>query len=1237
MRMASQAVGRTVSVDDVAFQPWRLGVVVEGLTIAGPQSGAATAPPPPLLHIARVDTALSLRSLWYRCLVLESLQIDAPQLTLSRLGSGAYDIDDLIQRFKPDPKAPPSQGGLAWGLYNIELRNGAVHFNDRPASRQHQLTELNVSLPFVSDLEATVQTHVRPHLSAKLNGVALDSLVDARPFLQDHEGRLHLEFTGFDFEPYRVYWPASLPVQLRRGLLDAKLDLVFEQAPGQAARVDLTGQLNARQFEWGLPQVAQAQQAPAWLSWNQLQVGIEHLQPLARQVVLGQVVWQAPVLDLRRDAKGRLGLPGTAGPEQGAAVASSDAHAPVWRVSARGFAIRDAQVHWQDLALGDAADPVTPLQVQHLDLTLDRPHWPLTDTPVPLTLKAELPAGPGTSGPAGIEAKATLSKAQALLALQWHDLDVSAATPYLQAQLSKGRDWHVRGAWSGGLSVQLAQPLSADTQDLKLELSDQLLRDLALQQGTQTRLGLEAVQLDRVTLAGADHTVQVGALTLKTPWVNMGREHDGSLSLPQLATLPAGKPVQESPAPHREAHPATEQPWRLVLDHLKLDHGQVDLRDALPEPAQSLSLQALNLELSALRWGDANAKPAQLSLEASLVPGTQRNSNSNGHGGGSSNTGNARTGTPSDRGAAGRLQWKGQLALAPLAVQGQLRAERVPLYLANAYLSSDLGLAVQHAEAGFKGRLSFNQPPHGAARASVEGDVLLSDFSMLQTREVEGRRELGEQLLGWQALALRGTQLRWQSDQPLALAIRDVDLSDFFARMIVDEQGHFNLKDLGPQSSSGGAQTEAPVSGASAAVPAVSAASIPSGVAAAPPQVQIGGVHFHAGHVDFFDHFIKPNYSAQLTDLQGSLGAFTSTDPRLAALRLSGRVAGTGLLDIAGSINPLAKPLALDLTANATDIELAPMSPYAGKYVGFGIERGKLSTHLTYHIAPGGALEAQNQMILNQLTFGDAVDSPDAIHLPIKLAVALLKDRNGVIDVNLPVSGSINDPQFSVGGIVVKLILNLIGKALTAPFSLLSGSGSNAMSQVQFEPGSVLMHDPAALDGLAKTMDDRPQLELSITGWVDLDAERQAMQGQWLDEQLLAERRRELQREQTDQADKETQAALQIDDAQRGRLLRQVYRSRKVAGQPRNALGMLKDVPDAQMRAILMASHAVDADGAKALALQRSVALRDALMAKGVASARLFLGAPKLHQEGEDAAADPGGWVPHAELGLSAH
>ena len=131
----------------------------------------------------------------------------------------------------------------------------------------------------------------------------------------------------------------------------------------------------------------------------------------------------------------------------------------------------------------------------------------------------------------------------------------------------------------------------------------------------------------------------------------------------------------------------------------------------------------------------------------------------------------------------------------------------------------------------------------------------------------------------------------------------------------------------------------------------------------------------------------------------------------MAAVDLRGRVAGTGLLDIRGAVNPTAKPMALDLQARTTDIELAPFSPYAGKYAGYGIERGKLSLDVSYRIDADGKLDAKNQLTLNQLTFGEATNSPDATKLPVRLAVALLTDRNGVIDINLPITGSINDPQ----------------------------------------------------------------------------------------------------------------------------------------------------------------------------------------------------------------------------------
>ena len=221
--------------------------------------------------------------------------------------------------------------------------------------------------------------------------------------------------------------------------------------------------------------------------------------------------------------------------------------------------------------------------------------------------------------------------------------------------------------------------------------------------------------------------------------------------------------------------------------------------------------------------------------------------------------------------------------------------------------------------------------------------------------------------------------------------------------------------------------------------------------------------------MDFNDRFIRPNYSARLSELQGSLGAFSSSGTQMAPLTLRGKIAGTGQLDIEGQLKPGA-PAAMDLQANASDIELAPLSAYAGKYAGYAIERGKLSARLRYQVEPGGQLVASNQLILNQLTFGERVDSPDATSLPVRLAVALLKDRHGVIDIQLPVRGSLNDPEFSVGGVVWKLLLNLIGKALTSPFALFSGSDAPEAAQLPFPPGSAELASADTVDRIARLL-----------------------------------------------------------------------------------------------------------------------------------------------------------------------
>lgn len=251
------------------------------------------------------------------------------------------------------------------------------------------------------------------------------------------------------------------------------------------------------------------------------------------------------------------------------------------------------------------------------------------------------------------------------------------------------------------------------------------------------------------------------------------------------------------------------------------------------------------------------------------------------------------------------------------------------------------------------------------------------------------------------------------------------------------------------------------------------------------------------------------------------------------------------------------------------------------------------------------------------------------------LAVALLKDRDGVIDLNLPVGGSLNDPEFSIGGVVLKLIVNLLAKALTAPFALLAGGGSEDLSVVEFKPGSVQLADNAApvLDKVAKALTDRPALRLTVTASADPQAEREAMQALWLDERLVAELRKDKLRAGETLDAPGTAAALALSPEERGRLVRRLYGEAKLPNKPRNVVGLAKDIPVAEMEALLRASHAVSADNARELALQRGLAVRDALVAKGLPGERLFLAAPKLQPAGEAEAH----WTPRVQLGLGTH
>jgi hypothetical protein len=733
------------------------------------------------------------------------------------------------------------------------------------------------------------------------------------------------------------------------------------------------------------------------------------------------------------------------------------------------------------------------------------------------------------------------------------------------------------------------------TMALALALEDGRLQvdGLALREDDQPQASLARLLLANARIDLAERRLVVGQLRLEQPELQLQRDPRQRWMFERwLAAL-----KRDADSAAAKADPVAS--WQLQLDQFELVDGRLGLVNRSPVRPVRLRVEAL--QLSAGPWSNALPAAQALPLELSLQleqsgPGGPGGRGEQGKQGGAGRSGPA--------GSAGALRYQGRIELPQpasgghparfFASQGRLELDQLPLHRLEPYFAAALNLELLRAELGLRASVELSLPPAGLQLA-LRGDA---EVERLRTSTLEP----AERLLDWQSLGLRGLQLDLKAGALSRLKVAETVLSDYYARIVIDPQGRINLQQLLRQ-------------------PAAKPTTPPAAPTAQQARLEFGPISFVNGQVDFADHFIRPNYSARLSELSGSLGGFSNQQlkpgqaPELAALSLRGKVEGQASLAVVGQLNPLAQPLALDIRAQVDDLDLPPLSPYSIKYAGHGIERGKLGMTVRYQIAPDGQLQASNQILLKQLNFGERVEGSEAPNLPIRLAVALLADRNGVIDLNLPISGSINDPQFRVGPIVWRMVLNLIGKAVTAPFALIAqalGGSAEDLRQIDFAPGGSELDATARsrLEQVAQAMAQRPALRLTLAGQSDLERERRAYQQAQLQQRLLQEKQRQLERR-----GQGSEAVAPPTAAESAELLAAVYRRADIP-KPRNLVGLAKTLPAAEMEALLLASIPVDADRMRELALARAGAVRDALVRLGVDHERLYLLAPTGPEQG---------------------
>ncbi|HWZ95631.1 MAG TPA: DUF748 domain-containing protein [Opitutaceae bacterium] len=434
----------------------------------------------------------------------------------------------------------------------------------------------------------------------------------------------------------------------------------------------------------------------------------------------------------------------------------------------------------------------------------------------------------------------------------------------------------------------------------------------------------------------------------------------------------------------------------------------------------------------------------------------------------------------------GVLALKGSVSLAPRRADLAVELTAFPLAGVTPCLEPLLNLRIAEGTASARGQLTVAVPAAAGPQVLFRGDAEID-----RCATVDGSGE------GFVSFASLGCKQLDFTSAPLALAIGQVSL--------IEPSFHFTLYRNGSTNLDAVLRRVPAENSGTMISPPVLSLGPPSAASRPPPlvsRINIDRVVLTNGSFTFTDRSIEPNTSFALDDLAGLISGFSSDERARAKIDLRAQVDNSSPVSLAGRINLLSSDAFADLTAGCSDIDLQPASPYFVKYVGYSIGHGSLSLDVKIHLDQRH-LDSQNVVTLNQFTLGEKTGRPSAIGLPVRFAVAMLKDASGKIVMNLPVQGSLDDPALPIGRVVLQAVTDLLAKATTAPLSLLGsmfGGANQPLDHVDFAPGASELGtiEMKKLDVVARALVARPGLNLEVAGDADVDADTPWLQRQKL-------------------------------------------------------------------------------------------------------------------------------------------
>jgi uncharacterized protein involved in outer membrane biogenesis len=1162
-RQLSEKLHREATIQKIHMNPFTLTVDVQGFLLKDRTGGT------PFISFDELFLDLEAVSVFKGGPVLREIRLTGPHAVIIRNEDLTYNFSDLLQEFATKPSAeapPPPAKPLRFSLNNIQIVQGRIDLDDRPKRAHHSVTDMNVTVPFVSNLTVYLDVFVQPAFQAKFNNTPVVLTGKTKPFIDSLETSLDVNVTNFDLPKYVEYVPMELRFKLMSGSLDTKLSLSFIQYRDKAPALIVRGLIALNTLS-----VRDLESAPL-IDLPLLSVNIESVDVFAKKVALESVLVQAPQLHVVRDEKGSLNMQSML-PHEKADEASSPKKEPAPKESPP-----------------KASPPATPPSIQVGEIKVADGTVSFTDkaTPVPFRTKLEainvvvkkasnIPNQSGSveasfQTDAGERIKQTgtftVEPVTAAGSIDVQKIVVKRYAPYYPKDLLFDVE---DGILSMSTNYQYNQQEN-QTALSGLMLSVSSLR-LKRKGDKEEFLKVPAFSVKNTDIDMAKRSVILGQVATKKGLLRVQREKDGSLNLAKLVatakpspppTTAKPPPPTTTPAPVAKQEPSP--PWLIRLKALAVDQYAVTVEDQVP--AEPTKFVADPINVTAENLSTAKDEKGRVSVRVTL-----------------------------DNSA--KFATTGKVGLQPPYANLTLDLSDLQLTPLQPYFTDRINIVITQGTVSTHGTLV------AATKSEKLGVSFAGDLSVLKFATLD--KAHSQDFLNWDSLAVTGINA---GNDPLHVEIKDIALTDFYSRLIVNADGTLNVQGLmvrEAKSETAAADGQPAATGPEPPATPAEAPATPAEPPATRTPIRIETVTLQGGNVSFSDRFIKPNYSAELKQLTGKISGLSSEESGRADVDIHGQLGNGAPLQIVGKTNPLGKDLFVDIKVEFKDIELGPMTAYAGKYAGYAIEKGKLSLDLKYLIE-NRKLSAENKVFVDQFTFGDKIDSPTATKLPVRLAVSLLKDRNGEIHLDVPVAGSLDDPKFSVWSVILQVITNLLSKAATAPFALLASlaGGGPELSYVEFDYGSSRVEGPGAekLQKLGKILYERPAVKLDVTGRVDPEKDLEVLRQLQFERKLKTQKLNEIIKKGGVPGSVDD---VKIESGEYPKYLKLAYKN-ETFDKPKNMLGFAKDLPPDEMEKLIRAHLNVTEDDLRQLGAQRAQAVKEYMVKTAkVEPERIFL------------------------------